>query len=57
MNQLGMFWSKDIVNPSFKEMNVEELKSLGIHIFYEPTTMHNENEVVKSGRGKRMGES
>ena len=44
---------KDMVNSSFEEMYEEELKILGIHIIYAPTTMHNKDEFVKSGGGKK----
>ena len=40
-------------NPSFEVMYEEELKILGIHIVYAPTTMYNEDEFVKSGGGKK----
>ena len=44
---------KDMVNPSFEVMYEEELKILGIHIVYGPTTMYNKDEFVKSDRGKK----
>ena len=34
-------------------MYEEELKILGIHIVYAPTTIYNEDESVKSGVGKK----
>ena len=42
-----------MVNSSLEEIYEKELKILGIHIVYAPTTMYNEDEFVKSGGEKK----